>query len=134
MLRCMLRCKIHRATVTEAELEYEGSLTMDTMLMASAGILPYEQVSISNLNNGERFETYVIPGESGSGVMCLNGPTARKGLPGDLIIVFCYEYLTDEELKVNRPVIIKVDEKNRIADIVRPEYSLEGLLAERPGG
>ncbi len=134
MLRCMLRCKIHRATVTAAELEYEGSLTMDTTLMASAGILPYEQVSVSNLNNGERFETYVIPGEPGSGVMCLNGPTARKGVPGDRIIVFCYEYLTDEELRNNRPTIIKVDGQNRITGIVTPRYSLEGLMPEHPKG
>lgn len=118
MLRCMLHSKIHRATVTQSVLEYEGSLTMDVTLMDRAGMRPYEQVVISNLNNGERFETYVIPGPAESGTMCLNGPTARKGLPGDQIIVFCYEYLTEEELGSYQPTIIKVDGKNRISDVV----------------
>jgi len=123
VLRCMLRCKVHRATVTESNLEYEGSLTLDTLLMEKAGMLPYEQVVISNLNNGERFETYVIPGEYGSGVVCLNGPTARKGVPGDRVIIFCYEYLTDDELKAYHPAIIKVDGGNRITEVVRESYS-----------
>ena len=79
MFRLMLRSKIHRATVTDADLEYEGSLTIDPLLLEAADMLPYEQVSVSNLNNGERFETYIIPGKRGSGDMCLNGPTARKG-------------------------------------------------------
>jgi len=130
----MLRCKIHRATVTEAELEYEGSLTMDAALMSSAGILPYEQVSVSNLNNGERFETYVIPGEWGTGIICLNGPTARKGVPGDRVIIFCYEYLTDEELKINRPKIIKVDDKNRITQTISADYMPAALDRELPKG
>ncbi len=82
MFRLMLRSKIHRATVTDANLEYEGSLTVDPVLIEAAGMLPYEQVSVSNLNNGERFETYVIPGKRGSGEMVLNGPTARKGRQG----------------------------------------------------
>ena len=91
MLRLMLRAKIHRATVTDANLEYEGSLTVDPVLLEAAGILPYEQVSVSNLNNGERFETYVIPGTRGAGAMILNGPAARKGAKGDKIIVFKYK-------------------------------------------
>jgi len=123
VLRCMLRSKIHRATVTASELEYEGSLTMDPSLMARAGMLPYEQVLVSNINNGERFETYVIPGKVGSGVICLNGPTARKGVPGDQIIIFCYEYLTDEELKKYHPTIIKVDSNNRINEVASLEYT-----------
>ncbi len=114
MLRLMLRSKIHRATVTEANLEYEGSITLDEALMEAAGILPYEQVMVSNLNNGERFETYVIPGRRGSGIVCLNGPTARKAVVGDKIIIFCYEYYSEEELKGFKPRIVKVDEKNRI--------------------
>ncbi|MCG2814021.1 MAG: aspartate 1-decarboxylase, partial [Thermodesulfovibrionales bacterium] len=89
MLRCMLRAKIHMASVTEANLEYEGSITIDEVILKKAGILPYEQVMISNLNNGERFETYVIPGRKNSGVICLNGPTARKGAVGDKVIIFC---------------------------------------------
>jgi aspartate 1-decarboxylase len=110
----MLRSKIHRATITEADLEYEGSLTLDLDLMDAAGMVPYEQVNVSNLNNGERFETYVIPGGRGSGVVCLNGPTARKGAVGDRVIIFCYEGFTEEEMKRFKPTIIKVDEHNRI--------------------
>lgn len=115
MLRLMLRAKIHKVTVTDANLEYEGSLTVDDEILKEAGILPYEQVMVSNLNNGERFETYVIPGKRGSGVVCLNGPTARKGVIGDKIIIFCYEAFTDEELgKGFTPKIVRLDEKNRI--------------------
>ncbi len=116
MLRLMLRSKIHRATVTDANLEYEGSLTVDALLLEAAGILPYEQVSVSNLNNGERFETYVIPGKSGSGEMILNGPTARKGVKGDKVIVFCYEYYNEQELKTFKPKIVLVDEHNRVKE------------------
>ena len=114
MFRLMLRSKIHRATVTEANLEYEGSLTVDPVLLEAASILPYEQVAVSNLHNGERFETYVIPGKPGSGEMILNGPTARRGVKGDKIIVFCYEYFNEEELKTFKPKIVLVDEKNRV--------------------
>ncbi len=114
MFRMMLRSKIHRATVTDSNLEYEGSLTVDPDLIEAAGMLPYEQVSVSNLNNGERFETYVIPGKRGTGEMVLNGPTARKGVKGDRIIVFCYELFNEEELKTFKPRIVLVDEQNRI--------------------
>lgn len=115
MLRLMLRSKIHKATVTDANLEYEGSLTVDEKILNEAGILPYEQVMVSNINNGERFETYVIPGKKGSGVICLNGPTARKGVIRDKIIIFCYEAFTEEELsKGFSPRIVRLDEKNRI--------------------
>jgi aspartate 1-decarboxylase len=116
MLRLMLRAKIHRATVTDANLEYEGSLTVDPLLLEAAGILHYEQVSVSNLNNGERFETYVIPGKRGSGDMVLNGPTARKGAKGDKVIVFCWEYYSEQELKAFKPRIIMVDEQNRVKE------------------
>jgi aspartate 1-decarboxylase len=118
MFRLMLRSKIHRATVTDSNLEYEGSLTVDPDLLEAADMLPYEQVRVSNLNNGERFETYLIPGKRGSGDMCLNGPTARKGAKGDKIIVFCYEYLNAEELKTFHPNIVLVDERNRIVSVV----------------
>ena len=114
MFRIMLRSKIHRATITEANLEYEGSLTLDPDLMDAARMVPYEQVNVSNLNNGERFETYVIPGKRGSGVVCLNGPTARKGAVGDKVIIFCYEGFTEAEMKKFKPVIVKVDDKNRL--------------------
>lgn len=114
MLRCMLRAKIHQATVTESNIAYEGSLTVDRALLDAAGIKPYEQVMVSNLNNGERFETYVIPGERDSGTVCLNGPTARKGTLGDIIIVFSYCYYEDNETEDFSPRIIRVDAKNRI--------------------
>ncbi len=116
MFRLMLRSKIHRATVTDANLEYEGSLTVDSLLLEAAGILPYEQVSVSNLNNGERFETYVIPGKPGAGEMVLNGPTARKGVKGDRVIVFCYEYFNENELRTFKPKIVLVDDNNRVRE------------------
>ncbi len=112
----MLRSKIHRAIVTDSNLEYEGSLTVDPLLLEAASILPYEQVHVSNLNNGERFETYVIPGKRGAGEMVLNGPTARRGVKGDRVIVFCYEYFNDDELKTFQPRIILVDERNRVRE------------------
>ncbi len=121
MLRAMLRSKIHRATVTQADLEYEGSLTLDPDLMDAAGLAPFEQVVISNLNNGERLVTYVIPGERKSGTVCLNGPTARKGAVGDRVIIFCYAHYSEEELKEYRPVIVKVDPENCIRS---REYAL----------
>ncbi|HDZ62600.1 MAG TPA: aspartate 1-decarboxylase [Nitrospirae bacterium] len=114
MLSCMLRSKIHMATVTDSNINYEGSLTIDETLLAAANIKPYEQIMISNLNNGERFETYVIPGKKNSGMMCLNGPTARKGTIGDKIIIFCYSYYTEEETEKFSPTIIRVNSKNKI--------------------
>ena len=116
MFRQMLRSKIHRTTVTETCLEYEGSLTVDEELLEAAGILPYEAVVCSNLNNGERFMTYAMKGKRGSGEIVLNGPTARKGAVGDQIIIFCYEYYGDEEIKKHAPKIVRVNEKNRIVE------------------
>ncbi|MDA8423727.1 MAG: aspartate 1-decarboxylase [Nitrospiraceae bacterium] len=116
MFRLMLRSKIHRAIVTDSNLDYEGSLTVDPLLLEAASMLPYEQVSVSNLNNGERFETYVIPGKRGAGEMVLNGPTARKGVKGDKVIVFCYEYFNEEELMTFQPRIVLVDENNRVKE------------------
>jgi aspartate 1-decarboxylase len=114
MYRQLLRCKIHRATVTESNLEYEGSMTIDEELMDRAGILPYEMVMVSNLNNGERFSTYALPGTRGKGEIILNGPTARKGVTGDRVIIFCYEFFNDEEAKRHVPIIIQVDERNAV--------------------
>ncbi len=114
MLRCILRAKIHMATVTESNLAYEGSITIDEDLLAETGILPYEQVMVSNMNNGERFETYVIPGRKGSGEVCLNGPTARKGVVGDKVIIFCYAYFEDSEIGKFTPRIIKLGPGNKI--------------------
>jgi len=114
MFRQMLRSKIHRVRVTDACLEYEGSLTVDAALLEAAGILPYEAVVISNLNNGERFTTYAIAGPRDSGTVSLNGPPARKGAIGDQIIVFCYEYYNEDEIKRHEPRIIRVDDQNRM--------------------
>ena len=100
------------ATVTESNLAYEGSITIDREIMELAGIIPYEQVMISNLNNGERFETYAIPGKSGKREFCLNGPTARKGIVGDKIIIFSYCWLDESEIKGFSPVIVKIDGSN----------------------
>lgn len=121
MFRQMLRAKIHRATVTEACLEYEGSLTVDEDLLEAAGILPYEAIVISNLNNGERFMTYAMAGKRGSGEIVLNGPTARKGAVGDQVIIFCYEYYAEDEIKRHAPRIIRVDSKNRIVNGGTPQ-------------
>lgn len=115
MLRCILRAKIHVATVTESNLSYEGSITIDEAILKKVGILPYEQVMVSNLNNGERFDTYVIPGRKGE--ICLNGPTARKGVVGDKVIIFCYSYVEDNRLKGFKPKIVLLDEKNKILTV-----------------
>jgi aspartate 1-decarboxylase len=117
MLRCILRAKIHIATVTESNLSYEGSITIDEKILEKAEILPYEQVMISNFNNGERFETYVIPGKRGSGEICLNGPAARKGINGDKIVIFCYGFIEEKKMKRFKPKIIILDEKNKILTV-----------------
>jgi aspartate 1-decarboxylase len=114
MTRFMFKSKIHRATVTQAELYYEGSLTIDADLMQEADLLPYEKVSVVNVNNGERFETYVIPGDAGSGVICLNGAAARKGAVGDEVIIISYSAMTDEQARTWRPTVIHVDRRNRV--------------------
>jgi len=114
MLREMCKSKIHRATVTETNLDYEGSLTLDPELMEAAGIIPYEKVQVLNVNNGTRATTYVIPGEKGSGTVCLNGPTARWGQPGDIVIIISYALLSEEEIKGYQPRIVHVDGKNRL--------------------
>jgi aspartate 1-decarboxylase len=114
MLRLMHKSKIHRATLTEANLNYAGSLTVDETLMEAADMLPNEKVSVVNVNTGGRLETYVITGKRDSGVMCLNGAAARLGAPGDLIIVISYGIFTDEEARRLTPTVVKVDAQNRI--------------------
>ena len=116
MLRTMLKSKIHRATVTEANLYYEGSITLDEDLIRAADILENEKVEVLNLNNGLRIETYVIKGKSGSGVVCLNGPAARGCCAGDQVIIVSYVSLEDKEAKTITPKIIKVDARNQIKD------------------
>lgn len=114
MLRSMCKSKIHRATVTDANLNYVGSITIDADLIAAADLLEYEQVQVVNVNNGARFETYVIAGEPGSGVICLNGAAARLAHAGDKVIIISYAQYTEAELQEYRPVFIFVDEANRI--------------------
>lgn len=109
MLIEMMKSKIHRVTVTEANLNYIGSITIDAKLLKAANILPGERVYIVNNNNGERFDTYVIEGEPGSGVICLNGAAARKAQPGDVVIIIAYAQLTPEEAKEWKPSVIFPD-------------------------
>ncbi len=115
MLRTMCKSKIHRATVTGADLNYVGSITIDPVLMEAADLLEYEQVSVVNVNNGARFETYVIPGVPGKGEICLNGAAARLVHPGDRVIVISYAQYDEEEMATYRPQFIFVDEQNRIS-------------------
>jgi aspartate 1-decarboxylase len=114
MLRSVLKSKIHRATITEADLNYEGSLTIDRDLMEAAGIVPFEQVKVYNINNGERFDTYAIEGAAGSGVIGLNGAAARKGLVGDLIIIATYALMDDRETAGFMPAILLLDQSNKV--------------------
>ena len=115
----LLKSKIHGATVTAAELEYEGSLTIDRNLMDAVRILPYEKILVANLSNGKRFETYAIPGPPASGTICLNGAAARKGKAGDRLIVFAFCVLSEEEARRHRPLIQVVDAQNRPAGALR---------------
>ncbi|MDD5362612.1 MAG: aspartate 1-decarboxylase [Ignavibacteria bacterium] len=114
MQRIMCKSKIHRAHITQAELYYEGSLTLDTVLMDAAGMIPYERVQIVNVNNGSRFETYLIPGKRNSGVVCLNGAAARLGAVGDQVIIISYGLYDEAELKKFKPVKVFVDKNNKI--------------------
>jgi len=110
----LLKSKIHRATVTDANLNYQGSITIARDLMDAANILPYEKVGILDVNNGERFETYVIEGPAKSGMICLNGAAARLVQPGDLVIIVAYASMTPEEAKNWQPTVVHVNEKNEI--------------------
>lgn len=114
MQRFMLKSKLHRATVTDANLHYEGSITIDKRLMNAADILPYERVDIYNVSNGERFSTYVIEGKQDSGVICLNGAAAWKASKGDVVIVASYVLVDDPTRKKWRPKCIFLDDKNRV--------------------
>lgn len=121
MLRSFLRAKIHMATVTETNLFYEGSISIDEEILKLSEILPYERVWISNMNNGERFDTYVIPAPKGSKTIGLNGPAAKKASLGDRIVIFSYGYLDDAREPMNaNPKIIVLDEKNNPIKIYRP--------------
>ena len=122
----MLKAKIHRATVTQAELDYVGSITVDSELLEQSGILEYEKVQVVDINHGNRFETYTIAGESGSGIICLNGAAARCVDVGDKIIIMAYADMTPEEAKSHSPRVIFVDENNKPTRITN--YEKHGKL------
>ncbi|MBX7058452.1 MAG: aspartate 1-decarboxylase [Leptospirales bacterium] len=122
MFISLCKAKIHRATITQAELHYPGSLTVDEDLLEAAGILPYEHVHVVNVNNGARLETYTIRGERGSGVICLNGAAARLGHAGDLIIIITYGFFKPEDVPPNyEPRVVHVDASNRILRVSEGE-------------
>jgi aspartate 1-decarboxylase len=121
MERKMLKSKIHRAVVTGADLHYEGSVTIDRGLMEAADIIPYEAVSIWNVTNGNRFETYAIEGEEGSGVICINGAAARMVAPRDLVIIASFVNMSDAEARSYQPKLVFVDEENRMLPTRREE-------------
>mgnify|MGYP001826112611 CR=1 FL=1 len=114
MLRLMLKSKVHRATVTEADLDYEGSLTLDKDLMDAADLREFEGIQVYNITNGSRFETYIITGERGSGTVCINGAAAHLAGPGDLVIIASYSWMEEKESLTRKPRIVLVDDKNRI--------------------
>ncbi|MDR1924811.1 MAG: aspartate 1-decarboxylase [Planctomycetaceae bacterium] len=114
MQRYMLKSKIHRGVLTGTDLAYEGSITVDPVLLEAANILPYEQVHVLNINNGSRIVTYAIEGTRGSGTILLNGPAARNGIKGDIVVIITYANLDESEIKNHKPIIIKVDKQNCI--------------------
>ena len=129
MLVNMLKGKIHRATVKQAELHYVGRITVDPVLMEAAGILEYEYVQIVDVENGNRFETYTIAGEPDSGMICLNGAAARQVAVGDHIIIMAYAQMTPEEAKEHKPHVVFVDDENKIHEVSR--YEKYGVLSPK---
>jgi aspartate 1-decarboxylase len=127
----MLKSKIHRARVTEVNIDYEGSITIDKSLMEAADLLPLERVEVLNINNGARFDTYVIEGESDSGVICLNGAAARLAARGDIVIILSYCQVPDSEAIVMKPSMVYVDDKNRIIGKKKEEDWARDLIAIR---
>ena len=125
----MLKGKIHRATVVQAELDYVGSITVDEELLEAAGIMEYEKVQIVDVNNGSRFETYTICGKRGSGMICLNGAAARCVSTGDKIIIMCYAQLDESEVESHNPLVVFVDNNNKISHI--KNYEKHGLLVDQ---
>ncbi len=118
MNREMFRAKIHRATVTMAELYYEGSITIDKDLLDAADILPHEKVQVVNVNSGSRLETYTLVGEAGSGMICLNGPAARLGAVGDEVIIIAYSQMSEEEARSHKPKVVLVNKSNKVTKIL----------------
>ena len=125
----LLKAKIHRAVVKQADLDYVGSITIDSELLRESGILEYEKVEIADIDNGNRFETYAIAGEAGSGIICLNGAAARCVKPGDKIIIMAYAQMTPEEAKTHKPTVLFVDQDNKI--VRKANYEKHGLLVEQ---
>lgn len=121
MFRTMMNGKIHRATVTEANLDYVGSITIDQQLLEAVGMAPNEKVQIVNNNNGARFETYIIEGERGSGVICVNGAAARLVQPGDIIIIISYVLIPNENVRTHKPKIALMESNNQIQEIINYE-------------
>ncbi|MDN5347924.1 MAG: aspartate 1-decarboxylase [Clostridia bacterium] len=121
MWRMMMKSKLHRATVTEANLNYVGSITIDLDLMEAADIWPNEKVQVVNNNNGARLETYVIPGERGSGIICANGAAARLVQPGDIVIIISYALMDEKEARSYQPRVVLLDQNNRVAQVFRGE-------------
>jgi aspartate 1-decarboxylase len=126
MLRNLLISKIHRARVTGADVDYIGSITIDSELMQAAGILPWELVQVADITNGARLETYTIPGEAGSGTIQLNGAAARLIHPGDLVILMAFGWLSPEEIEHHQPRIVLVDEKNRVLKVIGEDSPYKG--------
>ena len=122
MLLNLLKSKIHCATVTEANLKYMGSITIDETLMKAANILRNERVQVVNNNNGARLETYVIAGEPNSGVICLNGSAARLVQPDDIVIIMAYAWMEEQEAKAYQPIVVMVDEKNKLREVRNKEH------------
>ena len=125
----LLKAKIHRAVVKQADLDYVGSITIDSELLRESGILEYEKVEIADIDNGNRFETYAIAGEAGSGIICLNGAAARCVNKGDKIIIMAYAQMTPEEAKTHKPTVLFVDHDNKI--VRKANYEKHGLLVEQ---
>ncbi len=130
MFRNMLKSKIHKATVTQSDLMYEGSLTIDSDLMRVVGLLPYEKIKVYNINNGERLDTYAIEGEAGSGVIGLNGAAARKGMIGDLIIIVSYAIYHDDDLTDFEPKVVVLDENNKVKDDIDCGFANSQLVKD----
>ena len=125
----LLKAKIHRAVVTQADLNYVGSVTIDTRLLEESGIMEYEKVQIVDINNGNRFETYTIAGEEGSGIICLNGAAAKCVNVGDKVIIMAYCDMTPDEAKEHKPTVLFVNEKNEI--VKKANYEKHGLLCDQ---
>ena len=128
MTSTMLKGKIHRAVVKQAELNYVGSITVDPELMEAAGIYEYEMVQIVDIENGNRFETYTIAGEPGSGMICLNGAAARQVQVGDHVIIMCYCQMNQDEIKTHKPKVVFVDDENKIKKV--SNYEKHGQLSD----